>query len=101
VHKGTEGEGAAPTGPGPQLPGSLKTQPMLDGWIRIGPDGTATLFTGKAELGQGIKTALIQVAAEELVRRRGDRLARRRLDGGDGARRRAVREPHALIVSMS
>jgi len=49
VHKGTEGEGAAPTGPGPQLPGSLKTQPMLDGWIRIGPDGTATLFTGKAE----------------------------------------------------
>ena len=26
-----------------------------------------TIFTGKAELGQGIKTALIQVAAEELV----------------------------------
>src|SRR5205085_5984810 len=26
-----------------------------------------TVFTGKAELGQGIKTALIQVAAEELV----------------------------------
>ena len=25
------------------------------------------MFTGKAELGQGIKTALIQVAAEELV----------------------------------
>jgi nicotinate dehydrogenase subunit B len=51
----------------PQLPGSLKTQPMLDGWIRVGPDGAITVFTGKAELGQGIKTALIQVAAEELV----------------------------------
>src|SRR6185369_16356470 len=29
--------------------------------------GRITVFTGKAELGQGIKTALIQVAAEELV----------------------------------
>jgi nicotinate dehydrogenase subunit B len=49
------------------LPGSLKKQPMLDAWIRIGADGTVTVLTGKAELGQGIKTALIQVAAEELV----------------------------------
>ena len=39
---------------------------MLDAWIRIDADGTVTVFTGKAELGQGIKTALIQVAAEEL-----------------------------------
>ncbi|HEX5126595.1 MAG TPA: molybdopterin cofactor-binding domain-containing protein, partial [Rhodocyclaceae bacterium] len=52
---------------GSQLPGSLKTQPLLDGWIRIDADGRVTVFTGKAELGQGIKTALIQVAAEELV----------------------------------
>ena len=51
----------------PELPGSLKTQPLLDGWIRIDADGGITVFTGKAELGQGIKTALIQVAAEELV----------------------------------
>ena len=51
----------------PQLPGSLKTQPFLDGWIRIGSDGVITVFTGKAELGQGIKTALIQIAAEELM----------------------------------
>ncbi len=49
------------------LPGSLAKQPFLDGWIRIGADGGITVFTGKAELGQGIKTALIQVAAEELV----------------------------------
>ena len=53
--------------PAPALPGSLKTEPMLDGWIRIDADGRVTVFTGKAELGQGIKTALIQVAAEELV----------------------------------
>ncbi|WP_448188744.1 molybdopterin cofactor-binding domain-containing protein [Azospirillum sp. sgz301742] len=50
----------------PQLPGSLKDAPMLDSWIRIGADGKVTVFTGKIELGQGIKTALIQVAAEEL-----------------------------------
>ncbi|HEV7816299.1 MAG TPA: molybdopterin cofactor-binding domain-containing protein, partial [Janthinobacterium sp.] len=49
------------------LPGSLKKQPLLDGWIRIGADGSIVVFTGKAELGQGIKTALLQVAAEELV----------------------------------
>jgi nicotinate dehydrogenase subunit B len=50
-----------------ELPGSLKEEPMLDAWIRIGADGSVTVFTGKAELGQGIRTALLQVAAEELV----------------------------------
>jgi len=51
----------------PPLPGSLKNAPLLDSWIRIDADGTITVFSGKAELGQGIKTALIQVAAEELA----------------------------------
>src|SRR5581483_6769083 len=50
----------------PSLPGSLKESPRLDSWIRIGADGAVTVFTRKAELGQGIETALIQVAAEEL-----------------------------------
>jgi nicotinate dehydrogenase subunit B len=49
------------------LPGSLKVEPLIDGWIRISDTGGITVFTGKAELGQGIKTALIQIAAEELV----------------------------------
>ncbi|HEV7820022.1 MAG TPA: molybdopterin cofactor-binding domain-containing protein [Burkholderiales bacterium] len=49
------------------LPGNLKTAPSLDSWIRIDAEGKVTVFTGKAELGQGIKTAIIQVAAEELV----------------------------------
>ena len=48
------------------LPGSLKGAPYLDAWIRIDSDGDITVFTGKAELGQGIKTALLQIAAEEL-----------------------------------
>lgn len=51
----------------PALPGSLKNTPTLDSWIRIDANGNITVFTGKVELGQGIKTALIQVAAEELV----------------------------------
>lgn len=48
------------------LPGSLERAPMLDAWIRIDEHGKVTVFTGKAELGQGMKTALRQIAAEEL-----------------------------------
>ena len=60
-------EGGAEKKPaGPPLPGSLRTTPFLDSWIRIGADNSITVFTGKSELGQGIKTALIQVAAEQL-----------------------------------
>jgi CO/xanthine dehydrogenase Mo-binding subunit len=47
-------------------PGSLKSTPFLDSWIRIEADGGITIFTGKAELGQGFKTAFQQIAAEEL-----------------------------------
>jgi nicotinate dehydrogenase subunit B len=52
--------------PAPSAPGSLKTSPYLDSWIRIDADGSITVFTGKAELGQGFKTAFQQIAAEEL-----------------------------------
>ena len=50
----------------PKLPGSLANNRMLDAWLRINADGSATIFTGKVELGQGILTALAQIAAEEL-----------------------------------
>ena len=50
----------------PSPPGSLKGAPFLDSWIRIDADGSITVFTGKAELGQGFKTAFQQIAAEEL-----------------------------------
>jgi nicotinate dehydrogenase subunit B len=49
-----------------RLPGSLQNNRRLDAWLRINPDGGATIFTGKVELGQGILTALAQIAAEEL-----------------------------------
>ena len=62
---GGEG-GAGPEVVAPGLPGSLKSWPYLDSWIQLDSKGHATVFTGKAELGQGIKTALLQVAAEEL-----------------------------------
>jgi nicotinate dehydrogenase subunit B len=48
------------------LPFSLRNNRKLEGWIRLEPDETVTVFTGKAELGQGILTALAQIAAEEL-----------------------------------
>lgn len=51
---------------GSSLPGSLDRAPMLDAWIRIDERGKVTVFTGKVELGQGMKTALRQIAAEEL-----------------------------------
>jgi CO/xanthine dehydrogenase Mo-binding subunit len=50
----------------PRLPGSLNTNRRLDSWIAIEPNGRVTIFTGKIELGQGIGTALAQIAADEL-----------------------------------
>ncbi|NII27656.1 xanthine dehydrogenase family protein molybdopterin-binding subunit [Pseudoflavitalea sp. X16] len=38
----------------------------INAWIRIDAEGNVTVLTGKTELGQGIKTALMQMAAEEL-----------------------------------
>lgn len=39
---------------------------QVDSWLAIHDDGSATLYLGFAELGQGATTALLQVAAEEL-----------------------------------
>jgi nicotinate dehydrogenase subunit B len=48
------------------LPGSLDGNRLLSAWLRVNSIGTVTVFTGKAELGQGIASALAQVAADEL-----------------------------------
>ena len=50
-----------------KLPGALERSPQLDAWLRIAADGRITVFTGKAELGQGVKTAILQIAAEQLA----------------------------------
>lgn len=38
----------------------------LDAWLHIGDEGRVTVFTGKAEMGQNIRTSLSQQVAEEL-----------------------------------
>jgi nicotinate dehydrogenase subunit B len=38
----------------------------VDAFLAIGADGRVTLYTGKVDLGTGIRTALAQIAAEEL-----------------------------------
>ena len=49
-----------------KLPGNLETNRRLDRWIRFGADRTVIISPGKIEIGQGIVTALAQIAAEEL-----------------------------------
>jgi nicotinate dehydrogenase subunit B len=44
--------------------GDLTT--WLDDWLRIETDGMVTAFSGKVELGTGVRTALAQIVAEEL-----------------------------------
>ncbi|MBV6305709.1 molybdopterin-dependent oxidoreductase [Candidimonas humi] len=38
----------------------------LYAWLAVHPDNTATLYTGKVDVGTGIEIALAQIAAEEL-----------------------------------
>jgi CO/xanthine dehydrogenase Mo-binding subunit len=46
--------------------GSLEKNPRLSQWLRLERDGSVSVFSGKVEIGQGIVTALAQIAAEEL-----------------------------------
>src|SRR5262245_38889117 len=48
------------------LPGSLHTNRRLAQWLAFDEPGVVKVYTGKAELGQGILTALQLVVAEEL-----------------------------------
>jgi CO/xanthine dehydrogenase Mo-binding subunit len=49
-----------------QLPWSLRQNPRLGQWVDFSEPSIARVFTAKVELGQGILTALAQIAAEEL-----------------------------------
>jgi nicotinate dehydrogenase subunit B len=48
------------------LPKSLTDNPQLATWIGFEDGGRVRLATGKVEIGQGVLTALAQIAAEEL-----------------------------------
>lgn len=50
----------------PSLPKSLVDNPRLNQWVDFSHPGRATVRSGKVEIGQGILTALRQIAAEEL-----------------------------------
>jgi CO/xanthine dehydrogenase Mo-binding subunit len=47
------------------LPADLAANPVLAQWVDFGTAGEVTIRTGKVEYGQGIWTALAQIAAEE------------------------------------
>lgn len=50
----------------PQLPLSLARNPRLDRWVAFPADGVVEVRSGKVEIGQGLMTALAQIAADEL-----------------------------------
>src|SRR5712675_1666231 len=56
----------APSPSPPQLPVSLAANPVLSSWVRFSPEGHVMVSPGKVEIGQGIVTALAQIAADEL-----------------------------------
>jgi CO/xanthine dehydrogenase Mo-binding subunit len=56
----------APQSPDAATPKNVAANPRLSTWVRVGADGTVHVQSGKVELGQGILTALTQLAADEL-----------------------------------
>ncbi|WP_027555023.1 molybdopterin cofactor-binding domain-containing protein [Bradyrhizobium sp. Cp5.3] len=52
--------------PAPKLPVSLAANPKLSSWVRFTDEGRVAISPGKVEIGQGIVTALAQIAADEL-----------------------------------
>lgn len=57
---------SAATQPAAGLPPTLAANPRLARWLGFSADGVVTIHSGKVEYGQGVWTALAQVAAEEL-----------------------------------
>src|SRR4051795_8894394 len=56
----------APVPSPPALPVSLAANPKLSSWLKFSGTGQVTISPGKVEIGQGIVTALAQIAADEL-----------------------------------
>ena len=49
-----------------KLPGSMGKANQVNAWLQVLEDGRVRVLSGKVEFGQGIRTAIRQVAAEEL-----------------------------------
>jgi nicotinate dehydrogenase subunit B len=56
----------SPSPPASPLPVTLAANPVLAAWLDFTGPGVVTIFSGKVEYGQGVWTALAQIAAEEL-----------------------------------
>jgi nicotinate dehydrogenase subunit B len=54
------------SGFGKALGEAATPEDQVSAWIHVGENGTITVYTGKAEVGQNIRTSLAQVVAEEL-----------------------------------
>ena len=48
------------------LPPLLQNNPRLDQWVKFTAPGKVTVSTGRVEIGQGVLTAMRQIAADEL-----------------------------------
>lgn len=58
---------AAPESPkAPDAPPPAGPAKALNAWVRVAPDGAVTIIVDKAEMGQGIETAIAMLVAEEL-----------------------------------
>jgi isoquinoline 1-oxidoreductase len=53
-------------GGGRQRPSGGPAPREIGAWLHVGEDSAVTVFTGKVEIGQNIRTSLTQVVAEEL-----------------------------------
>lgn len=50
----------------PALPPLLENNPRLEQWVKFPVPGRVTVSTGRVEIGQGVLTAMRQIAADEL-----------------------------------
>ena len=99
------------------LPGPLADNPSLDRWVSFPSPGKVGIFTGRVELGQGVLTAMAQIAADELdvamariVLRSGDTeltpnegytAGSQSIQFGGGAMRQACADVRALFLDQA
>ena len=60
------GSALAKAAPAALSPAKTVDKEALDAWLAIGRDNRITVYSGKVDLGTGTRTALAQIAAEEL-----------------------------------